>query len=163
MGFCSFSLTLCYLFLFLFLISKKNENKIINTEEQEKKNYRNAVVNMNDTEEEEMNNKPLNKEDYLINNIIQIDNNEEIDLLDTSIESDNSDMSLVDIDNKISLDVGKKVHIDKNKNSLAHILVELKKIIDKISQCKEPLLDTFSDLPEMGDYALLSKIVKIEI
>ena len=121
MGFCSFSLTLCYLFLFLFLISKKNEHKIINTEEQEKKNYRNAIVNMNETEEEEMNNKPLSKEDYLINNIIQIDNNEEIDLLDTSIESDNSDMSLVDIDKKISLDVGKKFFYRYLQIGRAHV------------------------------------------
>ena len=118
------------------------------------------MIHISDTEK-----KPIGStetKDNMINNIIQIDHNEEINLLDTSLESDISDVSQIDVDNRVSMDVDSKVGIDDNKMGLVQISSELKKVIDKINQSEEPLLDTCHDLPEMGDNILFSKIIKIE-
>jgi len=138
------------LFIFFFQKGKEEENNCCG----------NDVIHISDTEK-----KPIGStetKDNMINNIIQIDHNKETNLLDTSLESDISDVSQIDVDNRVSMDVDSKVGIDDNKMGLVQISSELKKVIDKINQSEEPLLDTCKDLPEMGDNILFSKIIKIE-
>ena len=112
------------------------------------------VIHIDNTEEKERYKEPSIKQDNMINNIIQIDNNEQNDTLDTSIESDSLDVSQVDVDNKVPMDVDNKVNINDNKIGLVHISVELQNVIDKMNILEEPLLDTINDLPEMGNKAL---------
>ena len=71
------------------------------------------MIHISDTEK-----KPIGStetKDNMINNIIQIDHNEETNLLDTSLESDISDISQIDVDNRVSMNVDSKVSIDDNK------------------------------------------------